>query len=246
MHHTQDNEFDQLFKDRFDQAELEPSLGLWDKIEPQLQPAVKKRFPVYWMAAAAVAVALTAGLLFINKPEKIRLQGQQENMARVEDKPVPAVINNNRPNQLVIQGVEIRSVVSGASKNEVSKPAVVPALAKKDLIAMQPIPSDDHLKVIVEHVKPVVQQSADALQQEGQKTLAAAGTEMNEPDKVINENEQSERKGIRNFGDLVNYVVDKVDKREQKIVRFKTDDDDESSLVAINIGFIKFNPKKHK
>nr|WP_199077134.1 hypothetical protein [Pedobacter sp. ASV19] len=246
MHHTQDKEFDQLFKDRFDQAELEPSVGLWDKIEPQLRPAVKRHFPVYWMAAAAVAVALTAGLLFINKPEKIRLHGQQENMADVVNRPAPEVVNDNRSNQIAVQDVETRSVASGESKKEVSKTTVVPALAKKVLIAMQPVPADDHLKVIVEHVKPVVQQSAETLQEEGQKTLASAGTEMNEPDKVINDNEQAERKGIRNFGDLVNYVVDKVDKREQKIVRFKTDDDDESSLVAINIGFIKLNPKKHK
>ncbi|WP_316836366.1 hypothetical protein [Pedobacter nutrimenti] len=246
MHHTQDKEFDQLFKDRFEQAELEPSAGLWDKIEPQLQPAVKKHFPVYWMAAALTALALTAGLLFINKPEKIRLQGQQERVAQVEDKPAPAVVNDHTPNKTAVRNVEIRSVESRVLEKEVSKPVVVPASAKKVLIAMQPIPADDHLKVIVEHVKPVVQQSAERLQEEGQKALAAAGTEMNEPDKVVNENEQAERKGIRNFGDLVNYVVDKVDKREQKIVRFKTDDDDESSLVAINIGFIKLNPKKHK
>lgn len=246
MHHTQDKEFDQLFKDRFEQAELEPSAGLWDKIEPQLQPAVKKHFPVYWMAAALSALALTAGLLFINKPEKIRLQGQQENMARVEDKPATPVVNNNTSDQTAVRNVETRTGETGALEKEASKPVVVPAPSKKVLIAMQPIPADDHLKVIVEHVKPVVQQSAEILQEEGQKTLAAAGTEINEPDKVINDNEQAERKGIRNFGDLVNYVVDKVDKREQKIVRFKTDDDDESSLVAINIGFIKFNPKKHK
>lgn len=236
MHHTQDKELDQLFKDRFDQAEMEPSAGLWDRIEPQLQPAVKRHFPMYWMAAAVVAVALTAGLLFIHKPEKIRLQGQQENMARVEVKPTPAVI-------IPIETPSGRSENSGKT---VKKTTGVPALAKKDLIAMQPIPYDDHLKVIVEHLKPVVQQSAETLQEEEQKTLAAAGTDVNEPDKVINDNEQAERKGIRNFGDLINYVVDKVDKREQKIVRFKTDDDDESSLVAINIGFIKLNPKKHK
>lgn len=246
MHHTQDKEFDQLFKDRFDQAELEPSAGLWDKIEPQLQPAAKRHFPVYWMAAALTALALTAGLLFINKPDKIRLQGQQERTAHLEDKPAPAVVNDIQPNQIAVRNVETQTGETGALEKEVSRPVVIPDPAKKVLIAMQPIPSVDHLKVIVEHVKPVVQQSAEILQEEGQKTLAAAGTEMNEPDKVVNENEQAERKGIRNFGDLVNYVVDKVDKREQKIVRFKTDDDDESSLVAINIGFIKLNPKKHK
>jgi hypothetical protein len=56
----------------------------------------------------------------------------------------------------------------------------------------------------------------------------------------------NERVRIRNAGDLVNFVVDKIDRREQKIVAFNTDDDDNSSLVALNIGPFRFNSKKHK
>ena len=52
-----------------------------------------------------------------------------------------------------------------------------------------------------------------------------------------------ERKGIRNVGDLVNFVVDKVDKRDKKLLHFNTDEDDNSSLVGINIGFLKLNKK---
>ena len=51
---------------------------------------------------------------------------------------------------------------------------------------------------------------------------------------------------IRNVGDLINFVVEKVDKREQKFLQFKSDDDDNSSLVAINIGPFKLNARKHK
>ena len=65
-------------------------------------------------------------------------------------------------------------------------------------------------------------------------------------DQVIGENEtRTENKGIRNMGDLINYVVDKVDKSDEKIIQFKTEDDN-SSLVALNIGIIRFNTKKHK
>ena len=47
------------------------------------------------------------------------------------------------------------------------------------------------------------------------------------------------------MGDLINFVVDKVDKREDKLIRFDTDDDN-SSLIGINIGMIRFSKKKHK
>jgi len=52
-----------------------------------------------------------------------------------------------------------------------------------------------------------------------------------------------ERKNIRNVGDLVNYVVDKVDKRDKKLLRFTTDEDDNSSIVGINIGFLRLNKR---
>ena len=64
-------------------------------------------------------------------------------------------------------------------------------------------------------------------------------------DDVSNENVEAPNRGIRNMGDLVNYVVDKLDKREEKLLQFKTEDDN-SSLVALNIGMFKFNQKKHK
>ena len=62
---------------------------------------------------------------------------------------------------------------------------------------------------------------------------------------VMNENDMADKRGIRNMGDLINFVVDKVDKREDKLIRFDTDDDN-SSLIGINIGMIKFSKKKHK
>lgn len=53
----------------------------------------------------------------------------------------------------------------------------------------------------------------------------------------------TEKKGIRNVGDLVNFVVEKIDKRDKKLIRFNTDDDDNSSIVGINLGFVRLNPK---
>jgi restriction endonuclease S subunit len=69
--------------------------------------------------------------------------------------------------------------------------------------------------------------------------------EENKTDIVVVRTEEKPNKGIRNVGDLINFVVDKVDKREKKVIQFATDEDN-SSIVALNIGFIKFNKKSDK
>jgi len=46
--------------------------------------------------------------------------------------------------------------------------------------------------------------------------------------------------GIRTFGDLINVVVAKVDKRQDKVIHFSdSDDDEESNITSINLGFVK-------
>ncbi len=45
--------------------------------------------------------------------------------------------------------------------------------------------------------------------------------------------------GIRTFGDLINVVVAKVDKRQDKVIHFSDTDDDESNITGINLGFVK-------
>ena len=49
MQQMQDKEFDKLFKDRFEDAEIEPSANLWANIEHELAPKKKRVFPIYWM-----------------------------------------------------------------------------------------------------------------------------------------------------------------------------------------------------
>lgn len=60
----------------------------------------------------------------------------------------------------------------------------------------------------------------------------------------IYKNTVTPKKGIRNIGELVNFLVSKVDKREKRLIKFKTDAGDNSSIAAINIGIIQLNSKK--
>jgi hypothetical protein len=259
MQHMQDKDFDQMFRDKFEEAQLEPSLDLWNKIEQRLDVKPKRVFPIYWAAAAVVVIAITAGLLF-RQPEKINMQGdltvqanplgdRKEEGSQIfipTDDAGPAKAENkisaisDRTSRHVTAH---KSVVTDGLDEAVIQPDL--NNGKKDLLAMQPLggiahPDNKEMVMTDPQIrKAIILQPAPA----EDIMLANAGNDSTEEG---NEDRHTENKKIRNVGDLVNYVVDKVDKREEKFIQFKTDDDDNSSLVALNIGMFRFNSKKHK
>jgi hypothetical protein len=110
---------------------------------------------------------------------------------------------------------------------------------------VQPNANEIRLAIKQQDPKPIDVLPVNETQADNPTVIAQLAPKQNMESDVISENDNiSQRKGIRNVGDLVNFVVDKVDKREKKLVRFNTDDDDNSSIVGINIGFLKFNKKR--
>lgn len=62
---------------------------------------------------------------------------------------------------------------------------------------------------------------------------------------TVNTTGKAKHKRIRSIGDVVNLVMAKVDKREDKLIQFTdSDDGDESNVTGINLGII--NLKKEK
>lgn len=264
--YMQNNEFDQLFRDKFEDAEVEPSLNLWAHIEEKLVVKPKRVFPVYWSAAAAVLVAVTIGLLFI-KPDKIQLRTAVTVTQKTAMDPAGIAqqqISTASPHVKI--GTEAGNAVEALTKVSVnsSAPSTIdavtaqqslknsdvkgqvvstdPIAAKKDLIAMQPsevISHPDNKEPVSK--KEIAKLPTVSLPVE-EVVLASADVVKGDEE---NENKQAESGRIRNVGDLVNFVVDKVDKREEKFIQFKTEDDD-SSLISLNIGMFRFNQKKHK
>jgi len=257
MQHIPDNEFDRLFKDRLMDAEVQPSEALWEHIAPQIVPKKKKRYAgLYWSAAATVLIAVSAGLLF--KPqERIALHAPTVSTAV---KP-----SSEQPVQVESQLDAVEETMNGSVTAATVKAGNDQALAKSqsemtgarlmatenNSSAMQPNDEESH-----HHSVAAVQEPALALIQTqpaasndaivaDQNDVAAedpiASVALDEPA----ERTQESRPRIRNAGDLVNFVVDKIDKREQKFLEFRTDEDESSSLVAINIGPIKINQRKN-
>jgi len=279
----QDKEFDELFSSRFESAEIQPSANLWSKIDEKLDTKPKRVFPVYWAAAAAILVAVTAGVLFhqtgkiptdqiqlatgtaITPPQEKADGGigalepvKADNQVAVGTAPLSAINATALPqqakDQYAVTSAEYTTSPGSTTAMQTSIPeAAVQTGEQKDLLAMQPSVKITHLEykevsvkaaavklpkaVVVQPVQEVMLATAD---------VAADETTANGSDEAASENRHAESKGIRNVGDLVNYVVDKVDKRDEKFIQFKTDDDDNSSLIGLNIGMFKFNQKKHK
>jgi hypothetical protein len=232
MAHMEDKDFDQLFKDQFEGAEITPSANLWSNIEKELSPKKKVVLPAYWMAAAVVAIAIMVGLL-MPKSEPIRLRGSSDVVASTlkTDAVAPS---------------KIEEQVVSEEKQEESTPLVIAARlnendVKKDFAAMQPIVESSHpVNMEVQSTSAVSAQIAPETQA---NDVMMARVETPQQVAVSTEEEQPEHKGIRNVGDIINLVVNKVDKRDKKLIQFNTDEDDNSSVVAINIGFLRFNKR---
>ncbi|WP_342330746.1 hypothetical protein [Pedobacter sp. FW305-3-2-15-E-R2A2] len=234
----QDKDFDQLFKDRFEEAEIQPSSNLWSNIESELTPKKKRKFPVYWAAAAVVVIATTIGLLS-QKTESLKLQGNAaETTAQIEKVPVVPSRLNTVAEEPVVEPESTPLILAPKVKLE-------NLVRKNSQVAVQPNLEVKRQQVKVIDVVP--EQKEEMVTLEKEIMIAKIDPPVvPEQSNQIAETEVRERKGIRNVGDVINFVVDKLDKREKKIIQFKTDDDDNSSLIAVNIGILKFNSRKNK
>ena len=257
MQHIPDNEFDRLFKDRLMDAEVQPGADLWDRIAPQITTKKKRNMSVYWSAAATVLIGVSAGLLF--KPqEKIALHAPIVSVPVEVSAPaghpgVSADHSAKAENQITAPEDQSGSTdqINHASLGEKESHASSNLIEyEKSLVALQPVEEDRHHTIksdekpettIATMVEPAISENALANGSKPANTEAEM-TALNEPAEL----EQQSRPRIRNAGDLVNFVVDKLDKREQKFVEFRTDDDEGTSLVAINIGPLKINQRRSR
>lgn len=232
MQHIQDKAFDQMFKDKLEAVEIQPTADLWHNIVAELKPA--RKLPVYWMAAALAALVTAAGLL-MPKTEPIRLQGKVKLEA-----PLP-----------VSRNVESVSASDETTAAYQSTPLILPPPFKPESEKVEEV-KPVKTQLVNEHLvnKSVVEEVINPVKYEislPHETVLASHDVLNDPsnDMELDKEDETGSKGIRNMGDLINFMVNKVDKREKKLIQFDTDDDN-SSIIALNIGFIKLNRKSDK
>jgi len=248
MQPIQDKDFDQLFKDAFADAEVAPSRDLWSGIESEIEPKKKRILPIFWLSAAAVLLMVTVGFLLYQQQEN-----QPKQLAKnIEPKKNQPVIENKpsieAPKTLTIPAEKVETDIkaSAMTAGEVTKTKVqedVKPTEKKRIFTAPEMQKQETIIAKAEQPKQEIikKKIEEAIQQPSETVIAMVETPTED---VINEEDQS-NKAIRNVGDVVNLIVNKVDKRKDKFIQFRTDDDD-SSLSSINIGPFKFGKKNKR
>lgn len=254
MHPISDKELDKLFKLRFDDAEHQPSGDVWGKIAAKMdqKDKVKRHFPVFWTAAAGVIVVLGASLWFYRPVEVIRLQGNGHEM--VENIPVSPISDLGTgaavldPHQPEIKGFDFSKLVVPEEKsfndpqevtlpeksvNEVSRPDVIASNNSLRRSGSELTPQRKEVKV--------PRYTGDQSQLDVTQPDMIASAEV-EKEVLTPEYEQPAPKRIRSVGTLVNFVISKVDRRDDKIIEFK-DGEEGSAVSGINLGLIKLKSR---
>jgi hypothetical protein len=250
----QDREFDELFRSKLDGLEAEPSANVWPGIAGELDSAKRGRSLAPWLSiAASIVVLMGVAVLFIPKKAHTNLPpSHQKGMAKIVQ-PVKAsqsvtvqpsvamaypakinkgsaiarVQNNKSISPSPVKNIDTTSSPAKASSNDTRQ--LMANVPQKPVVITNPVVPDPVVKLVV----------APAID---------AGTTFTKPDQTVITTASEDKKDstivkhrhkIHNFGDLVNLVVDKLDKRQDKVIHFSDDEEGDSHLVAVNLGVVK-------
>ncbi|MDO8992580.1 hypothetical protein [Daejeonella sp.] len=261
MHPISDKELDKLFQQRFGDLEIEPSAAVWEKITGTMdQKRRKAAFPSFWMAAASIVVLISAGLLYFRPQEVIKLQGStemaqniEENSSRPELNEAPLTIEaplngpqtekTNLPDFNMVNASEVKSSeYSLVQKVPVAGPEVKVPAAEPIVIASEPVKKVNQVQP-KKSVKVPNRYSGDQSALDVTQPDMMAKADFSEDEINPEESEVRGQRKIRSIGSLVNFVIAKVDKREDKLIEFK-DSDEGSEVSGINLGLVKIKGKK--
>lgn len=252
MQPIRDKDFDQLFKDAFADAEVTPSRDLWSNIESEITPKKKRIIPIYWLSAAAVLLIATIGVLvyqqqntgsggkhLANNTIKKTKSVVQEPVVKDASAAIVAQVENIAP-VLPVRPKAVSAIAKTKVKQEVK-----PAVEQPRIVTATDMQKQETVIAKVEEPKKDIKTKIEeAILKPREEIVTAVVATPVKTDDPVNENEQS-NKGIRNVGDVVNLIVNKMDKRKDKLIQFRTDDDD-SSLASINIGPFKIGKRNKK
>ncbi|QEK51950.1 hypothetical protein FYC62_10035 [Pedobacter aquae] len=242
-----DKELDLLFKSKFTDYEVEPSVSSWSKIEEQLsvKPMQRKKVPFLWMAAASVVVVFGLGLLLWNKPqEQIMLKGKpaveegdrviaQNNAVNTIDE----VITNTQPAEAKVE------TVSRVAQEETPNTTEESNSQENYLASIQtenPEAEQEFAATRTEPVKRITVTELMLLEEENTvKTNKIKSTMLSSLSSSKDESSNQQER-IRSVGDLVNFVIAKVDKRENKVLKISKTDESDIEITGINLGLFKY------
>lgn len=257
---TSDKELDDLFTSKLHDFEVEPAANLWQNISTELDRKPKRKSIVLGLRiAAGILIVLSAGLLLLlkNEPAKTNLP---KKVAKVVLQKIDPNINQiaslgDKKSTLLLsvknKVIKEASPKKGKSKVIVTKPTIVQK-PENELISIQTSAQNKP------EAEPVISknnavESRVALVPDVSVSLKPQ-PEIEVPIKTVvkpsmfsseNNTVKVKHKRIRSIGDVVNLVMAKVDKRQDKLIQFSdADDGEESNVTGINLGIISIKKEK--
>jgi hypothetical protein len=249
----QDNQFDELLRSKLEDFEAEPSQGVWEGIAGHLgkKKDTRSLFP-FMGIAASILVLVAAGVLFI--PQKVKVNSKDpahNNIAKAHQSPNIMPIKNKDDQIVASFGPgKLPAETSAKSFNDVSPDKGSPEVELKravEVTALATLPQRQQ-----EVINPVVPDKTIELT--AKQSLAETGVFVSKPVLLATQipvattqdfvPDRQKKHKIHSFGDLVNVVIAKVDKRRDKFIEFSDTDDDQSNITGVNLGIIKIKREK--
>ncbi|MGI4751171.1 MAG: hypothetical protein ACRYFB_11080 [Janthinobacterium lividum] len=257
---TSDKQLDDLFNSKLQNLEVEPAANLWQNIDAELDRKPKKKSIIPGLRiAAGILVMLSVGLLFLRKNEpvksnfprkitKVVLQKADPNLTQIA-----SLDDKNSMLLLSAKNKVIKEALPRSSKNKVviTKPEIIKNPETK-LVLMQTLaqnkPDEDPAGLQNTPIQSRIASVPDAsISLKPQPQTEIPQKLFVKPSLLATESHtiKAKHKRIRNIGDVVNLVMAKVDKRQDKLIEFSdTDDGEESNVTGINLGFISLKKEK--
>jgi len=257
-----DKDFDQLFSSKLADMEMEPSANVWNNITSELDGKKDKKAGIPFMRIAATIIVIMGVGLFFLRPEHVvtNLHGQAVTIEPVTSASTntPATQSQSVTNEPVIEepansveavvkhrtGVETSSATIAKIGSSVKSPIDTVGRSQNVITVPNQTTVNTSTQVIAVTQQPVTQTpdakgsnlpvKANGLEPvKNQNPIIAANP-------VTKTTEQVKRKrGIHSLGDLLNVVIAKVDKREDKLIEFTNNSDDDSfNVTGVNLGLV--------
>ena len=222
--------FDKVFKDKLGEVSVAPSPQVWENISASLeQKQHKKRVISPWLGVAASVLLVSLGAWWF-------FPMNQAQVGAVKVMNVQAMPTRTTEVQLTAQ--------ENLPKKElahISKPLVVNKVAQlqQDLALPPSSVNTVDPKPSATIIQPEQQQVAVLNESPSQPVTILKTPQETALNSAQPSAKKHAKKRIRSLSDLVNFVVAKVDNREEKILETSTDEAI-LSLTALNVGPLKF------
>jgi hypothetical protein len=230
MNNTMEKTFDKVFKDKLVEVSVAPSPQVWENISASLEPKQHKKRVIYpWLglAASVLLVSLGAWWFFpMNQAQvgAVKVVNVQQKPTRITE--VQPTAQGNLPKK------ELAHIAKPLVVNKVAQLQQELPLPPSSVNTVDPKPS-------ATIIQPEQQQVAVLNESPSQPVTILKTPQETALNSAQPSAKKHAKKRIRSLSDLVNFVVAKVDNREEKILETSTDEAI-LSLTSLNVGPLKF------